>query len=65
MPQVRPSFGLTWGQCATTFPTQVNVQRTDVNLGHQAYAYQEAGPVRLNDWSAHKLKSVEVTTFPL
>ena len=31
----------------------------------RAYAYQEAGPVRLNDWSAHKLKSVEVTTFPL
>ena len=22
----------------------------------RAYAYQEAGPVRLNDWSAHKLR---------
>ena len=26
VPQVRPSFGLTWAQ--------VNVQKTDVNLGH-------------------------------
>jgi putative transposase len=29
----------------------------------RAYAYQEAGPVHLNEWSAHKLKSIEVTTF--
>ncbi len=35
VPQVRPSFGLTWGQCATTFPTQVSVQTMDANLGHQ------------------------------
>jgi putative transposase len=30
----------------------------------RAYAYQEAGPVRLNDWSAHQLKFRDVTTFP-
>ena len=30
----------------------------------RTYAYQEAGPIRLNDWSAHKLKFREVTTFP-
>ena len=35
VPQVRPSFGLTWGQCATALATQVIVQQTDANLGHQ------------------------------
>ena len=30
----------------------------------RAYAYQEEGAVRLNEWSAHKLKFQEVTTFP-
>ena len=30
----------------------------------RAYAYQEKGAVRLNEWSAHKLKFREVTTFP-
>jgi hypothetical protein len=30
----------------------------------RTYAYQEAGPVRLNDWSAYKLKFREVTIFP-
>ncbi len=31
----------------------------------RAYAYQQKGVVCLNDWSAHKLKFREVTTFPL
>jgi putative transposase len=30
----------------------------------RAYAYQEKGAVRLNEWSAHKLKFRQVTTFP-
>ena len=30
----------------------------------RAYAYLEKGPVRLNEWSAHKLKFREVRTFP-
>ena len=30
----------------------------------RAYAYQEKGAVHLNEWSAHKLKFREVTTFP-
>ena len=30
----------------------------------RAYAYQENGAVRLNEWSAYKLKFHEVTTFP-
>ncbi len=30
----------------------------------RAYAYQEKGAVCLNEWSAHKLKFQEVTTFP-
>jgi REP-associated tyrosine transposase len=30
----------------------------------RAYAYQESGAVQLNDWSAHKLKFGDVTTFP-
>jgi len=30
----------------------------------RAYAYQEKGPIRLNEWSGHKLKFREVTTFP-
>jgi hypothetical protein len=30
----------------------------------RAYAYQEAGPVRLNDWRGRQLKFREVTTFP-
>jgi hypothetical protein len=34
VPQVRPSFGLTWGQCAATSRTQVSVQTMDANLGH-------------------------------
>jgi REP-associated tyrosine transposase len=29
----------------------------------RAYAYQESGAVRLNDWSAHKLKFCEAMTF--
>jgi len=29
----------------------------------RAYACQETGPVCLNDWSAHKLKFTERTTF--
>ena len=30
----------------------------------RAYAYQEPGVVRLNDWSEHRLKLREVMTFP-
>ena len=30
----------------------------------RSYAFQEPGLVKLNDWSAHKLKFTEVTTFP-
>ena len=29
----------------------------------RAYAYGEAGPVRVNDWSVHKLKFREPATF--
>jgi putative transposase len=30
----------------------------------RAYAFRETGPVKLNDWSAHKLKFTERTTLP-
>ncbi len=30
----------------------------------RSYAFQEPGPVKLNDWSAHKLKFTKPTTFP-
>jgi len=30
----------------------------------RAYAYQEKGPVGINQWSVPKLKTIEPTSFP-
>jgi len=30
----------------------------------RAYAYQEKGPVGINDWGVPKLKSIKPTSFP-
>ena len=35
-PRTKGQCARAWSQCATTFPTQVSVQKMDTNLGHQA-----------------------------
>jgi len=74
VPHSRPSFGLEWG---FSFVQPKPWGRTKLGWhglvaapelwpwsSFRAYAYQESGVVRVNEWDVLKMKFVQPTAFP-